>query len=220
MPARSAPDQALDAVTVGSRPQPRSRRTQDPGEAASRAARLVPEPETKTTSRADRSTPARFEGLRETCGKRRQRYRSIEMRLCHASRVSAETIAPTRARSLAARRALRACCRCGCAARRDPPPSPTRRPCVSSGRSPGIPCPLCGGTTAAVNLGHGDLAGGVASVAARRRWSCPRTDAVRHRTAPVVALARLRRTTIAAVFIAAEIWQLARFGIIHVSSIH
>jgi hypothetical protein len=78
----------------------------------------------------------------------------------------------------------------------------------------GIPCPFCGGTTAAADLGHGDLRaalgaspiavglltlGPLISVLGAPRWWEPR---------------HARWLTIAVVVIGSEIWQLARFGII------
>jgi hypothetical protein len=78
----------------------------------------------------------------------------------------------------------------------------------------GIPCPLCGGTTAAVDLGHGNLpaafgaspfALGLLSVgpllstgSAPGWWRSPSA----------------RRLVIAALVIGSEVWQLARFRII------
>jgi hypothetical protein len=92
----------------------------------------------------------------------------------------------------------------------------------------GIPCPLCGATTAAVRLGHVDLIGALTAnpfaivgaiivvlaplaVAVRtvRRAAPPRehrVDGSRHRT--VVAL------LVAVVAMAAELWQLVRFDVI------
>jgi hypothetical protein len=78
----------------------------------------------------------------------------------------------------------------------------------------GIPCPFCGGTTAAVRLGHGDLKGALAAsplaVGLLATW--PLLDAIHpprwwHSR-------RTRWTIIAAVLIVSEIWQLVRFGII------
>jgi hypothetical protein len=74
----------------------------------------------------------------------------------------------------------------------------------------GVPCPLCGGTTAGVALGQGDLLasfrasplvvlGGAVFVAAPR---LPR---------PVLSPRQLW-TVIAVVAVAAEVWQLFRFG--------
>ena len=78
----------------------------------------------------------------------------------------------------------------------------------------GVPCPLCGGTTAAVRLGSGDLAGAL------------RASPLAVLGPPVVAalpllrgrLDRLPRRAavvgLAAVLTVAEVWQLARFGLI------
>ena len=78
----------------------------------------------------------------------------------------------------------------------------------------GVPCPLCGGTTAAVRLGSGDLAGAL------------RASPLAVLGAPVVAALPLladrlgrvprpaRGAALAAVLVAAEAWQLARFGLI------
>jgi Protein of unknown function (DUF2752) len=78
----------------------------------------------------------------------------------------------------------------------------------------GIPCPFCGGTTAAVRLGHGDLKGALAAsplaVGLLATW--PLLDAVR--SPRWWQSRRTRWTVIAVVLIVSEIWQLVRFGII------
>jgi hypothetical protein len=76
----------------------------------------------------------------------------------------------------------------------------------------GVPCPFCGGTTAAVRLGAGDVRGSLAAspialplllawpwlgLAGPPRWAASR---------------RVRLTAVAVVLAAAELWQLARFG--------
>jgi hypothetical protein len=76
----------------------------------------------------------------------------------------------------------------------------------------GVPCPFCGGTTAAVRLGEGDLRGSLAAspialpmlliwpllgLAGPPRWAAAR---------------RVRWTAIAVILGGAELWQLARFG--------
>jgi hypothetical protein len=79
----------------------------------------------------------------------------------------------------------------------------------------GLPCPFCGGTTAAVRLGHGQLEGALAAsplaVAVLATW-------------PLLGVMRpprwwrqrsVRWTLVAAILGFAEIWQLARFGVIH-----
>ena len=87
----------------------------------------------------------------------------------------------------------------------------------------GVPCPLCGFTTAAVHLGHADVVGAlgasplaVATCLAfvlvpvtRRSRLMTRWREMSHRTrqiAPVVV--------IVTILIVSEGWQLARFGII------
>lgn len=88
---------------------------------------------------------------------------------------------------------------------------------------PGVPCPLCGFTTAAVRLGHADLAGalhvsplavavcaGFVAVPIARRsrlgtlWQ--RSSRRSRQILPIVV--------IVAPLIVSEVWQLARFGII------
>lgn len=79
----------------------------------------------------------------------------------------------------------------------------------------GVPCPFCGGTTALAELGAGDVAGAVAA--------SPLTLAL----AVVVVLAPLglvaawrrrpmplQAATLGGALAAAEVWQLARFGLI------
>ncbi len=79
----------------------------------------------------------------------------------------------------------------------------------------GLPCPFCGGTTAAVRLGHGDVSGalGASPLAVGLLAAWPMLGAVR----PPGWWQQSRRTrwvVIAAVLIASEVWQLVRFGII------
>jgi hypothetical protein len=80
----------------------------------------------------------------------------------------------------------------------------------------GLPCPFCGGTTAAVHLGHGDVRGALAAspIAVAIFAAGPLVGALRAPRWWHNRWARL--TAIVAVLIAAEIWQLARFGFIHV----
>lgn len=78
----------------------------------------------------------------------------------------------------------------------------------------GIPCPLCGGTTAAVDLGHGQLrsALGASPFAVGLLALGPLLST---RRPPVWWRDPLRRgLAIGAVLVAAEIWQLVRFGLI------
>jgi hypothetical protein len=78
----------------------------------------------------------------------------------------------------------------------------------------GLPCPFCGGTTAAVRLGHGNIGGALAAsplaVAMLATW--PLLDVVR--PPHWVRSRRARWSVIALVLIGSEIWQLVRFGII------
>jgi hypothetical protein len=80
----------------------------------------------------------------------------------------------------------------------------------------GLPCPLCGGTTAAVNLGHADLGGalraspvavGLLALGPLAGLLHPPRWWANHRT---------RWLVIAGVLIVSELWQLVRFGIISV----
>jgi Protein of unknown function (DUF2752) len=90
----------------------------------------------------------------------------------------------------------------------------------------GIPCPFCGGTTAAVRIGHFDLlgalranpvvvVGAIAVMAIPVLTSLPRIAAVR-----AARRSLSRRPTrsawaiIAAALIFSEVWQLFRFGIL------
>jgi uncharacterized protein DUF2752 len=76
----------------------------------------------------------------------------------------------------------------------------------------GLPCPFCGGTTAASQLGHGDLRAALAAspLALVLLGIWPLVGAVspphwwRRR--------RLRIVTIVVIVIASELWQLGRFG--------
>jgi hypothetical protein len=78
----------------------------------------------------------------------------------------------------------------------------------------GQPCPFCGGTTAAVRLGHGQVGGALAAsplaVAMLATW--PFLNVVH---APAWWQQKWARwSVIAAVLIGSEIWELVRFGII------
>ena len=77
----------------------------------------------------------------------------------------------------------------------------------------GIPCPFCGGTTAMAELGTGDLAGAVAAsplalglVAVGVLAPLGLASAWRQRSKP------LQTATLGGALVAAELWQLARFG--------
>ena len=80
----------------------------------------------------------------------------------------------------------------------------------------GVPCPFCGGTTAAVHLGHGDVRGAVAAspLALLMLATWPLLGVVR---GPSWWRARaVRWSVIAFVLVSAEVWQLLRFGLIGV----
>lgn len=80
----------------------------------------------------------------------------------------------------------------------------------------GLPCPFCGGTTAAVHIGHADIRGAVAAspLAVAMFATVPLLGAFRPPRWWQNRRARL--LAIVAVLVAAEVWQLARFGFIHV----
>jgi Protein of unknown function (DUF2752) len=78
----------------------------------------------------------------------------------------------------------------------------------------GLPCPFCGGTTAAVHLGHADVRGALAAspLAVAMLIALPLVGVVRppswwHRR-------RWRVAAIVTVLVAAELWQLVRFGVL------
>ncbi len=76
----------------------------------------------------------------------------------------------------------------------------------------GVPCPFCGGTTAAVRLGDGDLRGSLAAspIALPMLLVWPWLGLVR---SPRWAASRhVRWTAIGVILAGAELWQLARFG--------
>lgn len=79
----------------------------------------------------------------------------------------------------------------------------------------GVPCPFCGGTTAAVDVGHGHLGAALAAsplgVALLAGWPLLGTVRApqwwwRHRSRLIAA--------VLAVLALAEIWQLHRFGLV------
>ena len=78
----------------------------------------------------------------------------------------------------------------------------------------GIPCPLCGGTTAAVDLGHGNLREALAAspLAVGLLALGPLISALEPPAWWLVP--RRRRLVICAVLVGSEIWELLRFGII------
>lgn len=78
----------------------------------------------------------------------------------------------------------------------------------------GVPCPFCGGTTAAVRLGHADLRGAVAAspLALLLIVTWPLVGVVRGPGWWQVRAARW--SLIAVALVSAEVWQLLRFGLI------
>ena len=86
----------------------------------------------------------------------------------------------------------------------------------------GIPCPICGSTTAAVRLGHFDLSGALRAnpftiVAALALVIAPAVTAMRRSRGflpPTPPVRRLLAAVCVAVAALSEIWQLFRFDII------
>jgi len=80
----------------------------------------------------------------------------------------------------------------------------------------GVPCPFCGGTTAAVHLGHADPRGALAAspLAVLLVGALPLTGVLR----PPSWWRRraLRWSLVVGVLVLAEVWQLLRFGLIGV----
>jgi hypothetical protein len=76
----------------------------------------------------------------------------------------------------------------------------------------GVPCPFCGGTTAAARLGSGDLRGSIAAspLALPMLLAWPWLGQVR--PPRWAASRRVRWTAVLVVLAGAELWQLARFG--------
>ena len=79
-------------------------------------------------------------------------------------------------------------------------------------RATGLPCPFCGGTTAAVHVGTGDLVGALrasplAVVGAPLIAVLPAVRGTLRRIGP-----RTRVTTLAVALVGSELWQLHRFG--------
>jgi hypothetical protein len=78
----------------------------------------------------------------------------------------------------------------------------------------GLPCPFCGGTTAASRLGHGDIRGALSAspLAVAMLISWPFVGAIslprwwQRRT--------LRVGIIVVILLGAELWQLVRFGVL------
>jgi hypothetical protein len=86
----------------------------------------------------------------------------------------------------------------------------------------GIPCPFCGGTTATVDVGHGDVlaalrANPVVVVGALVVVAMPAliaAGAARHVARPPLLSRRTIAVSLLLVVVFSEIWQLIRFGIV------
>jgi hypothetical protein len=80
----------------------------------------------------------------------------------------------------------------------------------------GVPCPFCGGTTAAVRLGHADIRGALAAspLGLLMIGSWPLMGVVRPPSWWRVRT--LRWSLVVIVLVSAEVWQLLRFGLIGV----
>ena len=78
----------------------------------------------------------------------------------------------------------------------------------------GVPCPFCGGTTAASDLGHGDMRAALAAspLAVLMLGLAPFAGIVRMPFVPTRR--RVRWSLVLAVLACAEVWQLARFGLL------
>jgi hypothetical protein len=74
----------------------------------------------------------------------------------------------------------------------------------------GVPCPFCGGTTAGVRLGHGDLLG------ALRASPLAVIGALGFVLEPfgLPSLGRYKWLVISLAGLAAELWQLGRYGLL------
>jgi hypothetical protein len=83
----------------------------------------------------------------------------------------------------------------------------------------GVPCPACGGTTAVVRLGRGDLVGAVAAsplAVLLGVWLvlAPWRDRVARRVPAGLRRPVVARTALVALVAGAEAWQLARHGLL------
>jgi hypothetical protein len=86
----------------------------------------------------------------------------------------------------------------------------------------GIPCPFCGGTTAAADVGHGNLVGAlranpVVLVGALVVVAMPAFIAAgtaRHVARPPLLTRRTIAVSLMLVVVFSEVWQLSRFGIV------
>jgi hypothetical protein len=80
----------------------------------------------------------------------------------------------------------------------------------------GLPCPFCGGTTAAADLGRGRL--GAAFLASPLALALAAALPVARTPwrPPWWGRPALRRVVVVGVLVAAELWQLVRFGLLKV----
>ncbi len=78
----------------------------------------------------------------------------------------------------------------------------------------GVPCPFCGGTTAAVDLGRGRMSAAVAAspLAVAMLFGWPVVEVVRR--PGWWRQGRVRVALVLGVLAVAEVWQLHRFGLI------
>ena len=79
----------------------------------------------------------------------------------------------------------------------------------------GVPCPFCGGTTSTVALAHGHIGAAFAAspIAPVMLVVAPWIGVLR---GPALLRRRsVRWSVVLAVLLAAEVWQLARFGLLH-----
>lgn len=79
----------------------------------------------------------------------------------------------------------------------------------------GVPCPFCGGTTAGVELGHGHLEAALAAspLAVLGALALALVPVLR-RSRFARASRRTRLLGLAVALVAAEVWQLNRFGLL------
>ena len=79
----------------------------------------------------------------------------------------------------------------------------------------GMPCPFCGGTTSTVALAHGDVRAAFAAspIAPLMLVAFPWLGQLR--MPPLLQRPAVRWSGLLAVLLAAEVWQLVRFGVLH-----
>ena len=79
----------------------------------------------------------------------------------------------------------------------------------------GVPCPFCGGTTSTVALAHGNIAAAFAASPIAPVMLAAFPWLGRLRLPPLLARRDVRWSAIIVVVLFAELWQLARFGLLH-----